>query len=67
MNLFIDSPTLNKMNSVHFYTWECGLKTGMYYLRTKPKASAQKFSIAPKQQQQQQQEEDHQPCESCSA
>lgn len=66
MNLFIDSPTLNKMNSVHFYTWECGLKTGMYYLRTKPKASAQKFSIAPKQQQQQQ-EEDHQPCESCSA
>lgn len=67
MNLFIDSPTLNKMNSVHFYTWECGLKTGMYYLRTKPKASAQKFSIAPKQQQQQQEEEDHLPCESCSA
>lgn len=47
MNLFIDNPTLNRMNSVHFYAWESGLKTGMYYLRTKPRASAQRFSIDP--------------------
>lgn len=62
MNLFIDAPTLSKMNSVHFYTWECGLKTGMYYLRTKPKASAQKFSIAPKRE-----EDTPEVCESCAA
>lgn len=47
MNLFIDNPTLNRMNSVHFYAWESGLKTGMYYLRTKPRATAQRFSIDP--------------------
>lgn len=47
MNLFIDNPTMNRMNSVHFYAWESGLKTGMYYLRTKPRASAQQFSIEP--------------------
>jgi ribonucleotide reductase alpha subunit len=38
---------MNRMNSVHFYAWESGLKTGMYYLRTKPRASAQQFSIEP--------------------
>ncbi len=33
------------MCSVHFYTWENGLKTGMYYLRTKPASDAIKFTL----------------------
>jgi ribonucleotide reductase alpha subunit len=45
MNLFISNPTTKLMNTVHFHAWESGLKTGMYYLRTKPKASAQRFSM----------------------
>jgi ribonucleoside-diphosphate reductase alpha chain len=47
MNIFLDNPTFKKLNQIHFYSWECGLKTGMYYLRTKPKASAQQFTIDP--------------------
>ena len=32
---------------MHFYSWKCGLKTGIYYLRTKPQAKAQQFTIDP--------------------
>src|SRR5690606_18534939 len=35
LNIFIESPNFAKMSSMHFYGWEKGLKTGMYYLRTK--------------------------------
>ncbi len=45
MNLFIAEPTLAKMTSMHFYAWKKGLKTGMYYLRTKPKADAIQFTV----------------------
>jgi ribonucleoside-diphosphate reductase alpha subunit len=38
MNLFIEDPTNAKLSSMHLYTWSKGLKTGMYYLRTRPKA-----------------------------
>jgi len=38
MNLFVEDPTIAKMSSIHMYTWKQGLKTGMYYLRTRPKA-----------------------------
>lgn len=47
MNIFLDNPSYSKLNQIHFYTWECGLKTGMYYLRTKPSASTQQFTIDP--------------------
>lgn len=47
MNLFMEEPTFKKLTSMHFYAWGKGLKTGMYYLRSKPKASAQKFTIDP--------------------
>lgn len=47
MNLFMEEPTFKKLTSMHFYAWSKGLKTGMYYLRSKPKASAQKFTIDP--------------------
>jgi len=40
MNLFMDDANIGKLNSAHFYGWKKGLKTGMYYLRTQPKAQA---------------------------
>lgn len=45
LNLFIESPTFSKLTSMHFYAWKKGLKTGMYYLRTKAAAEAIKFTI----------------------
>ena len=45
MNLFFDNATLSKINSSHFYSWRAGLKTGIYYLRTKAKAQGQQFSV----------------------
>lgn len=47
MNLFMDDPDFKKLTSMHFYAWQKGLKTGMYYLRSKAKAQAQKFTIDP--------------------
>ncbi len=46
MNLFIESPNFAKLTSMHFYAWEKGLKTGMYYLRTKAAADPIKFTIS---------------------
>jgi ribonucleoside-diphosphate reductase alpha chain len=45
MNLFLAEPTVGKVNSMHFYAWEKGLKTGMYYLRSKPAAQAKKITL----------------------
>jgi ribonucleoside-diphosphate reductase alpha chain len=45
LNLFIAEPNFAKLTSMHFYAWEKGLKTGMYYLRTKPAANAIKFTV----------------------
>lgn len=45
LNLFIAEPNFAKLTSMHFYGWERGLKTGMYYLRTKPAATAIKFTV----------------------
>lgn len=45
MNLFMATPTNSKLSSMHFYAWEKGLKTGCYYLRSKPKVEAVKFSL----------------------
>lgn len=45
LNLFIENPTISKLTSMHFYGWKKGLKTGMYYLRTKPKADAIQFTV----------------------
>lgn len=47
LNLWLENPTAPKLTSMHFYGWKCGLKTGMYYLRTKAKAKAQQFTIEP--------------------
>jgi ribonucleoside-diphosphate reductase alpha chain len=58
LNLFVPKPNNNILSSMHFYAWEKGLKTGMYYLRTKPASNPIQFTLKPNMQQQ---------CESCSA
>tara|TARA_Y100000389_G_C17127455_1_gene348532 strand:- start:48 stop:623 length:576 start_codon:yes stop_codon:yes gene_type:complete len=55
LNLFVEKPTIKSLSSMHFYGWKKGLKTGMYYLRTKPAAQAIQFTIDPNI------------CETCSA
>jgi ribonucleoside-diphosphate reductase alpha chain len=45
LNLFMQNPNMAKLTSMHFYAWEKGLKTGMYYLRTKAAADAIKFTV----------------------
>ena len=47
LNLFLEDPDFKKLSSMHFYSWQKGLKTGIYYLRTRAKAQAQKFTIDP--------------------
>lgn len=47
LNLFLADPDYRKLTSMHFYAWRKGLKTGIYYLRTKAVASAQKFTVEP--------------------
>ena len=45
LNIFMESPNMAKLTSMHFYAWKKGLKTGMYYLRTKAAADAIKFTV----------------------
>lgn len=59
MNLFFEEPTQSTLTSAFFYGWKNGLKTGVYYVRTKPKAQAQQFTINPKNE--------DEVCEMCSA
>jgi ribonucleoside-diphosphate reductase alpha subunit len=47
MNLWIEEPNYKILTSMHIYSWKCGLKTGMYYLRRKAKHQAQQFTIIP--------------------
>lgn len=55
LNLWIDEPNYKILTSMHFYAWEQGLKTGIYYLRRKPRHQPQQFTIEPEK------------CETCSA
>ena len=45
LNIFIATPTYKKISSMHFYGWKKGLKTGMYYLRSRPAVDAIKFTV----------------------
>jgi ribonucleoside-diphosphate reductase alpha chain/ribonucleoside-diphosphate reductase subunit M1 len=47
MNLFVENVSTSKLSSIHMYTWKLGLKTGMYYLRTRPKAKPVQFTLDP--------------------
>jgi len=55
LNLFVESPNFKLLSSMHFYGWKQGLKTGMYYLRTRPSSQAIQFTISPESE-----------CENCS-
>ena len=70
LNLFLDKPDFSRLSSMHFYSWSKGLKTGIYYLRTKPVAQAQQFTIEPKTQTVKINSvavDNNEICESCSA
>jgi ribonucleoside-diphosphate reductase alpha chain len=45
LNLFMQDANYSKLTSMHFYAWQSGLKTGMYYLRTKSAVDAIKFTL----------------------
>lgn len=45
LNLFVAEPTAAKLNAMHFHAWRQGLKTGMYYLRTKPAVNAIQYTV----------------------
>ena len=51
LNLFVESPTVSKLTSMHFYAWQKGLKTGIYYLRSKSAVDPIKFTLSGKYQQ----------------
>ena len=50
LNIFMENPTMAKLSSMHMYGWKKGLKTGMYYLRTRAKARAQQVTVPVAQQ-----------------
>ena len=54
MNLFLESPDIGTMSSMHSYSWKKGLKTGIYYLRSRPSSRAIQFTLNPTE------------CENCS-
>lgn len=47
LNVHMAAPNIGKLSSMHFHGWKVGLKTGMYYLRTRPAVEATKFTVAP--------------------
>lgn len=51
LNVFMEAPTFAKLSSMHFYAWQKGLKTGMYYLRSKAATDPIKFTLSDKHQQ----------------
>jgi ribonucleotide reductase alpha subunit len=46
MNLWLSTPTFGKVNSMHMYAWKKGLKTGMYYLRSRSAVDAVKVTVS---------------------
>jgi ribonucleoside-diphosphate reductase alpha chain len=64
-NLWMKDPTYDKLTAMHFYAYRSGLKTGIYYLRTKAKAAPQQFTIDPSIKTGAQ-ELDDEGCEMCS-
>ena len=69
MNVFMQTPDYQKLYSSHFYAWKNGLKTGIYYLRTKPSKEAVKVTIDPNIDKKLKEitSDEHDVCESCSA
>jgi len=68
LNLWLEDPNYNNLTSMHFYAWNKGLKTGIYYLRRRGRHQAQQFTIEPERREttgEIQQEDEI--CEACSA
>jgi ribonucleotide reductase alpha subunit len=63
LNLWLEDPDYKTLTSMHFYGWEKGLKTGIYYLRRKAKHQAQQFTIVPSKKRL----DENIDCEMCSA
>jgi ribonucleoside-diphosphate reductase subunit M1 len=59
LNLFLESPDISTLTSMHFYGWKQGLKTGIYYLRSRPSSKAIQFTLEGTSTSQE-------PCENCS-
>lgn len=72
LNIFMEAPTIAKLSSMHFYGWGKGLKTGSYYIRSRPISDAEKFSVQTDKQEQKNREvlacsiENKGDCEMCS-
>ena len=67
LNLFVQEPTIARLSSMHFYAWKRGLKTGLYYLRTKSVVQAIKFSLGAKAEVKEKAEEKEAECLLCSS
>ena len=70
MNLYLADPNFAKISSMHMYAWEKGLKTGMYYLRTKSSGNADKVTtknITEKTKEVACSLDNKEACESCSS
>lgn len=67
LNLFLESPNSSSLTSMHFYAWSQGLKTGIYYLRSRPSSKALQFSIDAKDSKSSRvSPQEPEICESCS-
>ncbi len=67
MNLWLATPTFGKVNSMHMYAWKKGLKTGMYYLRSRSAVDAVKVTVSGDKQLMNQVSEEPEDCLTCSA
>jgi len=67
MNLFFEEPTQTMLTSALFYGWKNGLKTGSYYIRSRPKVQAQQFTIEPTKNKKENNNNNNESCEMCSA
>ena len=69
LNLWLEDPNYKTLTSMHFYAWQKGLKTGIYYLRRRGRHQAQQFTIEPEKAKTGTavMEEEHDVCEFCSA
>ena len=64
LNLWLEDPNYNSLTSMHFYSWDKGLKTGIYYLRRRARHQAQQFTIEPTVKKN---EEHDEICDMCSS
>ena len=73
LNIFMEDPDFKKLSSMHFYGWSKGLKTGSYYLRTRPRVKMQQFTLDPLATKvpgpvdETENEDNNEPCLTCSA